>query len=91
MRNKEQVAEQVEGLLRDKVKLPEYSGFGDPNHKAIDAMIEVLKGAKNLEDDFQDPDDFDSEQEFFYIQSEVERAEDWLEERNDENLFDDIN
>lgn len=42
MRTHEEKKEVIEALEAQKKILPEYSGFGTPNHKIADAQIQVI-------------------------------------------------
>lgn len=90
MRTAEEIKTQIDGLKLIKNRLPEYSLFGDANHKGIDAQLDILERVKDM-DDFEeyDEDEYDSEQEFDYIQSQAQEADDWLHSDSAENLFDD--
>lgn len=78
MRTQEQIQRQIEGLKKMKETLPEFSSFGDPNHKSIDAQIKVLNG--------KDPEDYADAQAQIYDWS-VDAAM-WLDGSRDEDLFD---
>ena len=40
----ERIENEIKKLEQEKENLPEYSFFGDPNHKIIDIQINILKG-----------------------------------------------
>jgi hypothetical protein len=75
-RTQEEINRQIEGLLKMKETLPEYSFFNDNNWKQIDTQVEVLKG--DLDADEVEDDDF---------YSSALDAEDWLNGERDEDLF----
>lgn len=54
MVNKEEIDRAVLGLEELKKTLPEFSFFGDNNHEAIDAQIEVLKDGSMDDQDIYD-------------------------------------
>ena len=64
MRTKYEIKKQVDGLQKMKNWLPEFSGFGDPNHKGIDAQLDIIEGSKDMSDfeEFNE-DDFENEEE----------------------------
>lgn len=80
-RSIEEIDYQIQGLLNDKVNLPEYSLFGDKNWETIDAWISYLKGALT-EDDFSD-EEFD--------EYDLEIVDDFLWHNVDEDLFENWN
>lgn len=43
-RTPEEIAEMIEALDEDRKTLPEFSRFGDPNWKIIDAQLAILRG-----------------------------------------------
>jgi len=45
-RTPEEIAEMIEALEEDRKVLPEFSTFGDPNWKIIDAELAVLRTGK---------------------------------------------
>lgn len=86
MRTKEEIQRQVEGLTQMKTWLPEYSAFGDPNHKVIDAQISILKSISKLSDyEFEEYDEFDDNLEAIF--RGAEEAEMWLDGDTNEDLF----
>lgn len=85
-RTQEQIQKQIEGLLEDRKRLPEYSAFGDPNHACIDVQISILKGDEELSD--IDEGDWDEMDEQNKIYRAAEEAEQWLDGERDEDLFD---
>lgn len=90
MRTTEEIKKQIDGLKLMKTGLPEYSLFGDANHKGIDAQLDILERVKDMGDfEEYDEDEYDSEEEFNYIQSQAQEADDWLHSDSIENLFDD--
>lgn len=85
-RTQEEIQKQIAGLKAMKLRMPEFSGFGDPNHKAIDAQLDILEGKQDM-DYFEDTDNFDDDSEWSHIRSEAENAQMWLDGERAEDLF----
>lgn len=85
MRTQEEIQRQIDGLLKQKERLPEYSAFGDPNHLIFDAQISILDGSKELSD--IDEGDWDEMDEDNKIYRGAEEADNWLNEFDDDDLF----
>lgn len=79
MRTEEEKQRQIEGLENLKKTLPEYSRFEDANWEAIDAQIAIIKGEKKYED-FDDEEDEN-------IEIRAYAAQQWLEEPDEDDLF----
>lgn len=89
MRTQEEINRQVEGLKKMKKWFPEYSAFGDPNHKGIDAQLDILEANKDIMDfDEYNEDEFDDENEHEYIRQQVQIADDWINSQSKQDLFD---
>lgn len=89
MRTQEEINRQIDGLLKMKTWLPEFSMFGDPNWEKIDAQVSVLKGGSK--DDF-DEGDWEAMDETNQIYRAAEEAEDWLsDDITMEDLFEEGN
>lgn len=84
MRTQEEIKRQIEGLEKMKTWLPEYSGFGTPNHELIDAQISIIDGSCELsgidEGDFEEMDAQNK------VYRGAEEAEVWLD-GNWDDLF----
>ena len=84
MRTKEEIDYQIEGLLHTKTVTPPLSIFGEPNHVAIDAQVEILLlkisidelALRHSEDDKVD-----------LILDYAERAQRWLDGEYNKALF----
>ena len=85
MRTQEEIKRQIEGLEKMKTWLPEYSGFGEPNHLIIDAQISILYGSQELSD--IEEGDWEEMDEDNKIYRGAEEAEIWLDGDGDEDLF----
>lgn len=88
-RTQDEINIQIEGLKKDKERLPQFSFFGDNNWDSIDAQLDILEGHK-IASDFDDDEIIEEDEiaENSAIREAAERAEDWLEGRIDDNLFD---
>lgn len=86
-RSKEEIQKQIDGLKRDKEKLPEYSKFGDPNWQMIDAQLSILEGREDI-DDFEEDEDLLNDGLPDEIYNAAQAASDWLDGLTDDNLFD---
>ena len=91
-RTQEDIDRQIAGLKRVKDTVPEYSRFGDPNHKSIDAQISILSKEKNMSfyepsfiDDNEEEEEEESEEKYIY--DEALLAFNWLNGNYDEDLF----
>lgn len=85
-RTREEIQRQIDGLLEDKKNIREYSMFGDPNHKCIDAQISILEGDEELSDiDEGDWEEYDEQNKIFRA---AEEAQQWLDGDREEDLFD---
>lgn len=49
-RTEQEIKEAIQKLEDNKSNLPEFSFFGDNNHKAIDAMVKVLSNRQDYSD-----------------------------------------
>ena len=85
MRSQKEINGQIEGLEKMKEWLPEFSVFGTPNHLIIDAQISILDYSSELSD-FEEGNlnEMDDENQIY---RGAEDAEAWLNEENDEDLF----
>lgn len=86
MRTPEEINRQIEGLLEDRKRLPEYIMFGTPNHACIDAQIAILKGEYELDD--MEQGNWEEHDEQNQVFRSAEDAQMWLEEERDDDLFD---
>jgi hypothetical protein len=77
MRTQEEIDRQIEGLEKMKESLPERNYFGENNWLPIDAQIDILNGA-----DYEDYAD-----EEYSIESAADKARDWMDKNDDEDLF----
>lgn len=77
MRTKEEITRQIEGLEKMKESLPETNFFGENNWLPIDAQLDILKGGSY--EDYED--------EEYHIESAALKAQDWLDDENEEDLF----
>lgn len=87
-RTTDEINRQIEGLKKERTKLPHFSFFGGDNWMRIDAQISVLEGKGEADDFYVDESSEeyeDGDNELFF---DVERAEDWLNGTVDEDLFD---
>jgi hypothetical protein len=82
-RTEEEIQRQIDGLNAQKKWLPEFSSFGDDNWGQIAVQIEVLQGKTDLEDLIED-DDEDTENGLY---DAAIQAEDWLDGRINDDLF----
>ncbi len=100
-RTEEEVKRQVEGLQKQRAKLPEFSGFGNPNWRAIDAQILIVQGKKDAEDydpsldvmgdPIEDDEDFRDDAERSaddHVYQAAQEADDWYWKEREEDLFD---
>jgi hypothetical protein len=89
-RTQEEIRRQVDGLKKEKERLPEYSMFGDNNHAATDAAIEVLE-ERRLASDYEEYDESIHsfpEDDIEHVRQMALRAEDWLDGYTNDDLFD---
>jgi hypothetical protein len=88
MRTPEEIKRQVEGLVKMKEWIPEYSKLGDPNHKAIDLQIDILKGVRDWSE-FKsiDESDIDNYLENDCLQDAAYRTQYWVTELDDHDLY----
>ena len=77
MRTQEEITRQIAGLEKMRESLPETNFFGENNWLPIDAQIDILKGGSY--DDYED--------EEYSIESAALKAQDWLDDENEEDLF----
>jgi|688.fasta_scaffold564787_2 hypothetical protein len=85
MRTQQEITRQIEGILEEKSRLPQYSHFGDLNHEIADAQISILDGSCTLEDiDEGDWDEMDNQNKVY---RGAEQADEWLQGDDDEDLF----
>jgi len=95
-RTPEEILRQIDGIRAEKATLPEHSMFGDPNWESMDAMIDVVQGFKTAEDfdpitlGMEQEDDEDAHAEQSYIFNEAQRAENWLDGTENEDLFSEV-
>jgi hypothetical protein len=87
-RTQDEINLQIEGLKKDKEKVPEQSMFGDKNWEKIDAMISVLEGKKKTNDYYEDESAEEFEEGDNDIFFDAERAEQWLQGHEKADLFD---
>lgn len=78
MRKQEEIDRQIQGLEKMKDSLPETNFFGENNWEPIDAQLDILRGGRY--DDYRN--DKDS------VESAAYRAQNWLDDDNEEDLFD---
>lgn len=81
LRNKRAVTAKINYLQNLKKDIPEVSLFKEPNHKAIDAMIDVLCGKKKSLD-FVSADDKDD-----FIFKKATASEEWINGELDKLIF----
>lgn len=86
-RTQVEIDRQIEGLKKMKGTLPEHSVFGGNNWDSIDAMIAVLKGEKKPDYYYQDEHAEEFEESDNEIWSDAERANEWLQGNETEDLF----
>jgi hypothetical protein len=86
-RTQAEIDRQIEGLTKMKDHLPEYSMFGDANWEKIDAQIAVLKGEAEPNDYYINEDGEDYEDGDNDVWSEAERASQWLDGEENDDLF----
>lgn len=85
MRTQAQIDYQIKGIQKEMSELPAYSMFGTPNHEIATAKMNILSGDLELENvDEGDWENSDNQNEIY---RGAEEATEWLEERNDDNLF----
>lgn len=84
-RTQEEIDRQIAGIQREKARNPEFTTFGDPNWKAFDAMIAILKREKTIEDIYEEIGEGESD----YILEYVQSADTWLQGFDDTDLFED--
>lgn len=87
-RTEEEIKLQIEGLKKDKTKLPEFSKFGDKNWEKIDAQLDVLEAIKTKDDFWEDESAEEFEEGDNDLYFAAEEAEDWLDGAKEENLYD---
>lgn len=88
LRTYEEIQRQIAGLLRMRKRLPEFTAFGDNNWKTIDTQIAVLKGESEPDDFYQDESDEDYEDGDNQLYHDADRADQWLNGDEEEDLFD---
>ncbi len=86
-RTQEEINLQIEGLLKMKETLPEFSFFGDKNWENIDIQIEILKGDVKSDSLWEDEsaEEFEEGDNDLYY-SAID-AEQWLNNEREEDLF----
>lgn len=87
-RSQSEIDAQIEGLKKDKKKLPEFSAFGDKNWEKIDAQIDILEGKGNSDSLYIDETADEYEEGDNDIYFAAKDAENWLDGSRDEDLFD---
>jgi hypothetical protein len=87
-RTKEEIQRQIDGLKKDKEKLPEYSMFGDNNWERIGNQISVLEGKLDPDSLYVDEGNEDYEDGDNDLYFSAQEANDWLCGSTDEDLFD---
>ncbi len=87
LRTEDEINIQIEGLKRDREKLPRYSMFHTPNWDIIDQQIRILQGVDSI-DDVQEDEELLEEGDSDEVYQGAMRANDWLKKDIDENLFD---
>ena len=78
MRTQKEIDQQKVGLKKQRESLPEISGLGNNNWKAIDAQLDILDGIKDHSDFEECEDD---------VESAAYDAEQWLDGFQDEDLY----
>lgn len=86
-RTQAEIDRQIEGLTKMKETLPRTSFFGDDNWEKIDAQIAVLKGEATPDDYYVDEHSEDYEDGDNDVWSDAEKAENWLNGEETEDLF----
>lgn len=75
---------------KERNRLPEYSMFGDNNHAAIDAAIDVLDG-RAVASDYEEYDESVHsfpEDDIEHVHQMALQAENWLDGYTNDDLFD---
>jgi hypothetical protein len=86
-RTQEEINVQIEGLKKEKEKVPETSNFGDKNWEKIDAQIAVLEGKKTPDDYYEDESAEEFEDGDNDIWMAATDAENWLGGHSNDNLY----
>ena len=84
MRTKEEIDNQIEVLLHTKTVTPHLSIFGEPNHVAIDAQVEILLLKISIDElalRYSEDDKVD------FILDYAERAQRWMDGEYNKDLF----
>ncbi len=80
MRTQEEKKESIEKLKDKKINLPEFSMFGDPNHEAIDAQIQVIEEQMDEEDITEQwGEEYDENDEPNYVTQYALEAMSWMD------------
>jgi hypothetical protein len=87
-RTQDEINRQIEGLKKDRKKLPQFSMFGDKNWEKIDAQISVLEGNGNPDFYYEDETAEEFEEGDNNIYHAAEEADEWLCGNRNEDLFD---
>lgn len=86
-RDAEEIKLQIEGLKKERERLPHFSMFGDDNHKLIDAQISVLEGKSHPDDYYEDESAEEYEDGDNSIYFDANDAADWLIFDKTDDLF----
>ncbi len=79
MRTKKEIEKQIEEIKKAKTTTPARSAFGDDNHAAMDAQIEVLTKGMDADDVYakwEDGDNYDKNRNLIHA---AESAVEWLD------------
>lgn len=87
-RTTEEIARQIQGLKKDRERLPEFSMFGGNNWEKIDAQLDVLEDKKDPDDFYVDENTDEYEDGDNEVYFSAQEAKDWLDGSTDEDLFD---
>lgn len=96
--NDKEIAEMIERLKDMRKHIPAFSGFGDPNHRAIDAQLDVLEqrldtddcydrwdiGGSEVDDWGDEDEDKELSQADRYVLDQAVQAAEWLANVNNE-------
>ena len=76
IRSGKEIQRQIDGLLKQKKRLPKYSMLGTPNHRMIDMQISIIEGKKDL--DAIAEGDWDKMDEDNQVFCAAEEADEWI-------------
>ena len=82
MRTREECNAEVDKLEAMKPNVRMMTAFGDNNHDAIDAQIDVLRGY--MDDDIFNDEYGDNEDVTDHVRDSAQYAFDWMNEMNDD-------